>query len=417
MDNFANVGKAVLLQALGLQKNYSETLEETIEVVDYSNTACRECKHCAIIDNFSPGSEAYEAATNACSNCPHKTFTTKNITKKIYHNEKNKYGYKPRLKSNAIKLLILIHFYHPDRFGIIKNLEIDALSDDLSCDVKTVKNNLDILAQYGYISYCKISPHYINLYLCDYERYYLPASKGGRGFIVLSKELLSEIISLDKLLTLRIHLRELIEIDNLNAKGAFTAISKTYKDIKRSLPDYCKPCIIRQAMSFNSNIFNISFKEKENSVRFEIKDEFNCRMQKDKCLNQYISMFKDFMTEFNKTVTYININNDNPGKYVEFFYESSIPVSHTSSINHMEQNTLNQIRNTGEFKLISIKDFELEDLAQLALQYSFDYVITAFSSIYKSYILKDRKILNLGGLIRTALTALLDKNLPDSLAA
>ncbi len=385
MDSFANIGKAVLVQALGLQQNYSEIVEKTVETIDYNNTACTNCKYCAIINSFAPGSEAYEAAIKACSDCPNKTFTTKTITQKVYHNEKNRYGYKPRLKSNAIKLLLLFHFYHPDRFGIIKDLELEKLASDLSCDVKTIKNNLETLAEYGYISYCKTSPHYINLYLCDYERYYLPLAKGGRGFIVLSFELLSEILSLNNLLSLRIHLRQLLEIDNLNAKGPFTAVSKTYKEIKSYLPDYCKPCIIRQAIQSGSNIFFIDFKRDTHSVRFEIKDQFNSRKQKNECLNKYILMFREFMTDFNSTVSYINVNTDNPGKYNEFFDNSE---------------------NVDSFKLIVIKENELEDLAQLALQYSYDYVISAYASIYKTYILNERKIMNLGGLIRTAIVAL-----------
>ncbi len=40
MDNFANIGKAVLVQSMGLQKNYIEVVDSTIEVVDYNNTTC-----------------------------------------------------------------------------------------------------------------------------------------------------------------------------------------------------------------------------------------------------------------------------------------------------------------------------------------------------------------------------------------
>ena len=417
MDSFANIDKAVLLQALGLQKNYTELLEETVDVIDYDSTTCASCKHCALIKSFAPGTEAYDAAVKACADCPNKTLTSKTITKKVYHNEKNRYGYKPRLKSNAIKLLLLFHFYHPDRFGIIKDIELEALASDLNCDVKTIKNNLEILAEYGYISYCKTSPHYINLYLCDYDRYYLPVNKGGRGFIVLSLELLKEILNINNLLSLRIHLREIIEIDTLNAKGPFVAISKTYKEMKLSLPDYCKPCTIRQAMGSGSNIFNISYKTDAQSIRFEIKEQFNCKKKKEDCLNQYMLMFKHFMTDFNSTVAYINVNPDNPGKYTEFFYEATGLDKTGSGINHMEQTSLNRIRDLGEFKLILIRDFELEDLAQLALQYSYDYVIAAFASIYKSYILKERKITNLGGLLRTAIVALLDNHISAYKAA
>lgn len=417
LDSFANIGKAVLTQAMGLQKNYSEVVEETIDIIDYNSTACSSCKHCALIKSFAPDSEPYATAVSACADCPNKTFTSQTITKKIYHNEKNRFGYKPRLKSNAIKLLLLFHFYHPDRFGIIKDLELHELATSLNCDIKTVKNNLEILAEYGYIAFCKTSPHIINLYLCDYDQYYLPANKGGRGFLVMSKELLTELLNLSNLLSLRIHLRQILEIDNLNAKGAFTAVSKTYKEIKLSLPEYCKPCIIRQAMGTTSNIFDITYKSDTHSIRFEIKGKFNCRQQKEECLNQYMLMLTDFIHDFNSTVAYINVNSDNPGKYNEFFYETPNTDKSGFAVNHMEQATLNRIRANGEFKLMAIKDFELEDLAQLALQYSFEYVLAALASIYKSYILKQRPIINLGGLLRTAIIALQENHITISKAA
>lgn len=122
MDNFANIGKAVLIQSIGLQKNYIEVKESETSVIDYNNAACTDCKYKAFIQAFAPDSEAYLSACEACRNCPHKIFTQKTEYKKIYHNETNRFGYKPRLKTNAIKLLLLLHFYHPDRFGIIKIL-------------------------------------------------------------------------------------------------------------------------------------------------------------------------------------------------------------------------------------------------------------------------------------------------------
>lgn len=383
LDNFANIGKAVLTQSLGLQKNYTEVKESTIDVIDYDNNSCKDCKYRSLIANFPEDSEVYQSAVTACQDCPHKIFTQKTVYKKVYHNEKNKYGYKPRLKTNAIKLLLLLHFYHPDKFGIIKDLDQRDLAAQLKCDTKTVRNNLEILKQYSYISYSRIDTYEFNLCLNDYEKYYLPANKGGRGFFVLSQNLLEELLNIRTLLSLRIHLRELMDLDNLNAKGPFTAISKTYRELKRSLPDYCKPGIIRDAIHSSSRIFKIDFKD--HSIRFEINDLFDAKKRKDECYQNYIQSFENFMQDFNHTAAYINVNNSEPTDYQTFFPDqSSIAGDH--------------------YKMIVLRDYEIQDLAQLALQYSYDLVIEALSSIYKSYILLDKKILNLGGLIRTAIT-------------
>lgn len=52
MDNFANIGKAAIIQSLGIQKNYTEEIETTVDAIDYSNTACSTCKYKAIINTF-----------------------------------------------------------------------------------------------------------------------------------------------------------------------------------------------------------------------------------------------------------------------------------------------------------------------------------------------------------------------------
>ena len=54
LDNFANIGKAAIIQSLGIQKNYTEEIETTVDAIDYSNTACSTCKYKAIINTFDP---------------------------------------------------------------------------------------------------------------------------------------------------------------------------------------------------------------------------------------------------------------------------------------------------------------------------------------------------------------------------
>ncbi len=386
MDNFSNIGKAVIIQALGLQKNYIEVKESSVEELDFNNNSCKECKCHALLNAFDSDSETYKNTLELCQNCPNRSYTTKTVYKKIYHNEKNRYGYKPRLKSNSIKLFLLFHFYHPDRFGIIRNIDMRILSRQLNCDIKTIQNNLNILSRYSYISFSKTAAYTFNLCLNDYQNYYLPANKGGRGFFVLSKELLNELLNINNLLSLRIFLRELIEIDNLNAKGPFTAVSKTYKELKLSLPDYCKPCIIRKSMDSKNKIFDISFKD--NVIRFEINDMYNARKQKSDCYDYHINQLNKFITDFNQTATYINTTTTAPSKYIQFFDDTKL---RKSEYDH--------------YKLLILKDFEIEDLAQLAVQYSYDLVLNAFSEVYKNYILFNKKVLNLGGLIRTIITS------------
>lgn len=396
MDNFANIGKAVLLQSLGLQKNYSETVESSIEVTDYNTTACASCKYCSIIKTFNQNSDAYQSAADKCLTCPHRVTTLQKTCQKIYHNENNRYGYKPMLKSMAIKLLLLFHFNHPNQFGVIDNVSFSECASLLGCNPRTIHNNLDILASYGYISYSKNDAKSFSLCLNDYESYYYPASKGGRGYIVMSAELFRQVLNIDNLMSLRIQLRELVELDNLSIRGSFSAINKTYSEMKLALPSYCKPCIIRSCMRKDCGIFNITYKEK--SVRFEIHEKFECKRQKAMLFNSYMSMFTQFVSDFNRTVTDVNIHNYLPDSFRDFF--------DLSGRNYPADMT-------GSYCMIHISDYELEDLVQLAMQYSYDKVITAMSDIYRDYLLKEKEITNLGALIRTVILANMQHSYSD----
>lgn len=381
MDNFTNIGKAVLIQALGIQKNYTTIVEKTIEVVDYSNPVCSTCKYKEIINTFDKNSDMYKTASTYCNNCPNKKLTIQDVTKKVYHNEKNRYGYRPMLKSNALKLFLTLHFFHPDRFGIIKNVDTRVIANILNCNIKTVWNNLEILSKYTYISYSKIDNHFINIILNDYESYYLPANKNGRGFLVLSNDLLSKIISIDSLITLRIYLREIINLDNSNLKGQASVDHKTINDIRQILPAYCKPCIIRKSiLNTSGDIFTTTINE--NIIRFEIDNKYLAKNQKNILLNENKEKLINFIYEFNSDIPEIN-----SGKIQPIKYNSFIPTD----------------INLSYFKLISIKKDDLEDIANIAVHYSYDLVMMALSDVYKQYILYDKNIKNLPGLISSLL--------------
>ncbi len=67
LDNFANIGKAAIIQSLGIQKNYTEVIETTVDAIDYSNTACSTCKYKAIINTFDENSKPYaDACASLC---------------------------------------------------------------------------------------------------------------------------------------------------------------------------------------------------------------------------------------------------------------------------------------------------------------------------------------------------------------
>ena len=100
-------------------------------------------------------------------------------------------------------------------------------------------------------------------------------------------------------------------------------------------------------------------------------------------------MFNDFLHSFNSSVIRVNTENYVPSEFRDFFTPE-----------------LSEDKN---FCLMHIKDFEIEDLAQLSMQYSFNNVVSALSSVYRDYIIKDKAVNNLGALLRTIIISNINK--------
>lgn len=382
MKAFCNVGKTVLSKALGLQKNYSEVLERAYEVLDEDASGCGTCKWHALRTVTHDGEELFAECERACASCPHRVMKVEYTYSRVYHNERNRCGYKPRLKCNAIKLLLAFHFYEIDQNGLIYHIDVSALAEKLGCNIKTVNNNLEQLREYGYISFSRIDSRLINLYLPEYEDYFKPASSGGRGFLVISENVFSELLKIDSINTLRITLRQLMEFDQLKNHGT-DSVEKSYHDLRMLLPDYCKRNVIQKA-SDKLSMFVTEIKD--NLIKFILKPEFDAKHQKEERLQFYEEQLTEFWHEFTEEAGEINtgIHSIDESKFAGFF--EGIEVE--------------------EYVGWSLSPLDVADLAYLCLQYSFNVVLKALQQIYQTYILKFTKITNLGGLARTIIHAM-----------
>ena len=94
-------------------------------------------------------------------------------------------------------------------------------------------------------------------------------------------------------------------------------------------------------------------------------------------------MFNDFLHSFNSSVIRVNTENYIPSEFRDFFTPE-----------------LSEDKN---FCLMHVKDFEIEDLA------SFNNVVSALSSVYRDYILKEKAVNNLGALLRTIIISNINK--------
>jgi len=296
---FANIGKNVLLQMLGLQKNYHEDIMGTRQVIDQDATGCSSCPY---------QKQAKLLGINCqeqCENCSKRKYKEENIVKRVYFNEYNKYGnaygYHPRLKCVAIKLMLLFHFQSPDSDGYCIGLDPEQLANTLGCTTRTVINNFILLQQYNYIKYHKVSQHNYNILLVGYKDYYITASQGGRGYYIMPKELFDKIRTLDRVNQLRIVLRELLEFEQLNLHGDYTVNNRSIKDIQRYLPFYCRPNIVHRVISSLGDSIMI-FKATTDD-KYQITTNYgNTKKRKALALDYWTTYWKTYMDEFNTKI-------------------------------------------------------------------------------------------------------------------
>lgn len=298
----ASIGKSVLISSLFLQKNH----------IEYNN-----CKIC-------------------------------------YINEKNKYGERKLLKRNALLLFMLLHFIGPDKNGLVE-LDIESASEQLCCTERSIKNNLQLLEDHGYIAYNKtFCPGFYSVFILEYKSYFKKANQGGRGYVVLSKSIFDELLKIKDINTLRLTIRSVFQ-EITNQKE----IRKSFQELKRYLPGYCTKEKIKKIISTDPfhKLFYTSLKKRY--ILIAAKKEFNASS-----INN--SLKNECKTEILKKITQINA--------------------------FAKQNNL-------RFKF-HLTDQQLIDLSNISLRVPILHIIDALDEVYRNYISKNQQIHNIGALVR-----------------
>lgn len=382
MLKFANIGKAVLTRALGLQENYKEVVIQTVEVIDEESTGCLSCKWKKLKSVLSPSDSLYKSCVDACSSCDKKCMIPKDMYKTIYRNEANSYGYQPRLKANAIKLFMAYHMYEVDENGILTGVDIRELAKLLGCDVKTIRNNNEVLKKYGYIHFSKTDTYTINLYLPEYENYFKPAAVGGRGFLVVADSVFKELLKIHSLNELRITLRELMEFDLLNKQNV-TSVEKSYKELRRLLPQYCKRNVIKKITEKLSMFTTVI---KDNLVEFTIKPLFDSKAVRENNFKQCEDELLKFIKDVNLDIELYNTSNTSNFSLADSKYAAFIDTDRT------------------KLRYLFFRTKDIADLVNLCVKYSVSIVVKALSYFYRHYYLPEKEVNSVGALIRTIIS-------------
>jgi len=367
MSEFATIGKDLIIKALGRQANY---IEETTGEIDIEASGCHEC------ESYLKNGGTDDSITGHCAFCEHKCYM---VTKK-YINEKNRYRVddRLRLKMNAIKILMYLHFQQPDQNGIIKNIRVKDLAETLDVESRTIINNFLLLRDYGYICYCKTGCGTYNMLINGYKE---RTKKNGPGYLVVNQKWLSYILKAHDINGLRICIRETLNIDNLNAKGGsfYNTQESSYATIKRYLPSYHKRWSIQKTLTKNADIISgiFDFKATQENVRFTMKSECVAKKCREELLLKCKEAIRSFLQEFNENANLAITDDIEMDKYRCLMnYDTTV-------------------------KPISLSSDNVDNLAHLAVQYSYQQVEDALFIIHENYIMKDEPVANIGGLVRT----------------
>ena len=358
MRGFANIGKAVLIQALGIQKNYKE---------DYVETQCfsAHCNNC----------QAYQLNyTFACTGCSYAK-TTKKVR---YVNEGNQFGYQKRLKSNALKLLLLYHFLEPDKNGILTHVSVKEAAERLHCSPKTIRNNMRILNQYGYIYICgdPESNHHHTIMLVDYKNYPKKAHEGGRGYLVLSQETFSTLCEETILDSLRLQLRMLIECDSTASSVLDKPMAKkSYTALRRYLPRHNTRKSIQTAVE-HSSIFDIAFSPVD--TVFTLRSQHNAKPLKRLQMEQYQVKLETYLDEL---TTAISITD---------------PIDRITKMQSLGLDTTL----SSDYDLPVFTNEDIYDLSSICVNYSIDLVKESIKTAFNKVLLPKRSYLSIGATVQ-----------------
>lgn len=427
--NFARIGNANLLKALGLKTNYKQDLVKVdnsidktcctkcsqagsasfdvckdcpraIPKVDFGLSGCYDCSNFVNrqhLDMLDPATAAMTIAT--CKNC--STAVQQIEYKTVYVNERNKYltpkdrqqevtlGKPLVLGKNALKLYLHIHFLNADKSGIVRNISFSKLSKILNCDIRTIKTNMQLLMDYGYILYTKSSSYRgrYTIVILGYKDYYLTASQGGRGYFSMSKDILDAITNITDTTELRITLRTIVETNIHASNSKEISMTTTYSDIRRALPTYCKPNIIRKALA-NSFISLQTYEEDNEELILTIPAEYNSNLLKH-------TAFDNDLQRLGKHIDDLNTN-------IDTLKSSKASISEKQKIeSDLINNNIAVPLFSAELKHFIVKTQDLNDLAAISIKFGFDITWHCLANIYNDYILKNVPIENLPALTRT----------------
>lgn len=345
MRQYANIGKATIIQAVGVSTNYKRYCCQGV------------CKEYA------------QLGEAACKTCP---FLSK---KPEYVNEKNRYGTKASLPLSALKLLLFLYMQTIEQ-GLCW-IDTREAVQHLGCCEKTIWISLERLQYEGYITFSKKMAHMAGIIINDYEQMYLSGTKGGRGYYTLTLPVFEHLANIKNIIKLRVVLRELLNLDNERFNGQLSGNYIKISDVRRYLPRYCKPNVVLSELAKSpSEFMKFDCDINKGIIHLQIPDKFKTSTTRDGLKSSFKDDLKQFFTDFNSHITAVNTQVDirDANFYKQIFENNGIDITNVERV-----------------RAFLLPSDIIDNLAGMALMYGFAAVKNALCTYYVTYVWKDKE--------------------------
>lgn len=307
--------------------------------------------------------------------------------------------YEHTAKICEIKTFIYLHFVLTDLTnGKAEHITFKEIGERTGCTERTVKASLNALVRDGFISYEKLNARYLDITLLGYKNMFKKAKDGGHGYFTMTSEACGSILDLKRLNDIRVALISIYE----SVRNEYVSPSKTlgalisFDEYKKALPEYLRPCHIRESVQTLSGVFG-TFTETYKEFRVKLSGMFSARPIQNALLREARSAIRDHFISIRSAIDDFNRE-----------LESTLRIS---------QECLDRLRTYGincycfidtvskddvdhwKLKGLEYNTGTIESLAGIAVNFDLSMVLKAIGTFYENYILGDRAVDNLPGLI------------------
>lgn len=382
---------------------------------------CKGCDACHVLKELSrfPDDPAYIEAQDKCSQCPYhndmkfyqynkrtpfSNFTEARKFRLALLTEEERTTYFHQASKCTLHIFVALHFLHPNAYGIVHDVTVASLSELVGATKKSVRTSLKFLQDLKFISMAKTGEErgYYDIKLMDYGTYFLPASKGGKGYLNLSQDLFIHLLQIKNVNALRMTLMALMALD-IKSDLEESIYVDSYHSLQKILPEYCKRNIIKEVIQNTADIFKVTCGEIRAS--FRLNSLYDVRKKKQEWFDESKAAIIKCAVTVKETI--VHILQEDTGQLSDDTYLNRLLCLGMEYQGHPAPEKIR----------LSTKDED--DLTALAMEYRLDVVLECYiRALYRPLSMpKDKRkdyIKNLGGYVRRSVQSILLKSSPDS---